>query len=151
MKRDELIQRLAKLAIQDAEEAVCRERELHGLSGPVHAGDLLVVSADATIIHWLVVKPHPDDPHLLFTVPADDNPEVGPADVAVTEEHACGPLTLRCGSGLWIESNFLDPKQRAGRVGEDVLHSVAQCSGSWWTVPSNPTQNNLLSMPTLTT
>jgi hypothetical protein len=129
MNRQDLIKRATKLARKAAAEARHRETELASIRGPVRPGDLVVIPADASVIQWLIVKRHPDDRQLLFAVPADDNPEIGPADVSIPDEHPWGPATCRCSFGLWVEADLLDPPQRAGRVDEEVLGPVRSVLG----------------------
>ena len=124
MDRRSLIDSLTKLATATAAEAKAREEELAAMRGPTRPGDLIVIPTDTAVIHWLIVKAHPEDPQILFAVPADDNPETGPADVRVPAEHPWGPVTLRCGFGLWVEADLLDPPRRAGVMGEEVLGPV---------------------------
>src|SRR5262249_43617965 len=124
MKRHELIDRLTKLASAASANARRCEEELTRLHGPARAGDLIIIPTGAAVIHWLIVKPHPEAPQLLFAVPADDNPETGPGDVHVPKEHSWGPVTLRCSFGLWLESDLFDSPERAGIMGEEVLGQV---------------------------
>ena len=124
MDRRSLIDSLTKLATATATEAKAREEELAAMRGPTRPGDLIVIPTDTAVIHWLIVKAHPEDPQILFAVPADDNPETGPADVRVPAEHPWGPVTLRCGFGLWVEADLLDPPRRAGVMREEVLGPV---------------------------
>jgi hypothetical protein len=129
MDRRSLIDRLTKLATATAAEAKAREEELAAMRGPARPGDLIVIPTDTAVIHWLIVKAHPEDPQILFAVPADDNPETGPADVRVPAEHPWGPVTLRCGFGLWVEADLLDPPRRAGVMHEEVLGPVQAVLG----------------------
>src|SRR5690242_2367781 len=109
MKRQEMINRLARMAGQAAAQARRREVARACVQGPPRPGDLVVIPTAAPVIHWLLVKVHPEDSRLLFAVPADDNPEAGPDDVRVPEDRPWGPATFRCGFGLWVEGDLLDP------------------------------------------
>lgn len=129
MKRKELIERLAQLAVQDAQQGKKREQQVPPGSWPPRPGDLVVLATGAQVIHWLLVKTHPDAHHLLFAVPVDDNPAAGPADMVLAESHPDSPLTLRCGAGLWIEADLIDPPVRVGTLGEDVLKPVRAMLG----------------------
>jgi hypothetical protein len=129
MKRQEMIERLAQLARESAAQTRRREEELARVQGPPRPGDLVVIPTTAPVIHWLLVKAHPEDSRLLFAVPADDNPEVGPDDVRAPEGHLWGPATFRCSFGLWIEADLLGPPWRVGQFGEEVLGSVRAVLG----------------------
>ena len=129
MDRRSLIDHSTKLATATAAEVKAREGELAAMRGPARPGDLIIIPTDTAVIHWLLVKAHPEDSQILFAVPADDNPETGPADVRVPAEHPWGPVTLRCGFGLWVEADLLDPPRRAGAMDEEVLHPVQAVLG----------------------
>ena len=120
---------MTSLARRAAAASKRREGELARVRGPAVPGDLIILPSGTTVIHWLIVKTHPDDENLLFAVLADDNPETGPGDLRVPREHPWGPITLRCGFGLWIESELIDPPRRAGLMGEELVGSVRKVLG----------------------
>lgn len=67
-----------------------------------------------TPLEWAVVHPGEDEESRWFVVPADQNSLAGTRDVVVPSSAECGPLTLRCGRGLWIGSKDFDFQQRSG-------------------------------------
>jgi hypothetical protein len=86
-----------------------------------------VFRAPAAIgVQWAVLLAHPDDPALLFAVPADDNPLAGTGDLDVPAVAACGPLTLRCGHGLWIPAADLAREPHTGFLEEEYLQQARQ-------------------------
>src|SRR5262245_36477151 len=88
--------------------------------GPPAPGDLYVFRLDAEVAPaWLVVRAHPDDSHLLLSVPVDDFPWAGPPDVILPQGR-----TARCGQALWVPAGHLLPALRAGSVPEDVVRLV---------------------------
>jgi hypothetical protein len=106
-------------AIAQAEKKCASARAIER-SGPAEPGDLFdfAFPADPLLV-WAVVLVHPDDPYLLYAIPADLNPLQGAADVAVPEHSMAGPLTLRCGCGMWIRQTDFGSGRRSG-----VLESI---------------------------
>jgi hypothetical protein len=129
MKRDELIKRLTKRATADARAARDKQQALGRNRGPLRPGDLVIVPTRSAVRHWLLVKSHPDDAHIVFAVPADDNPEVGPSDYALPTDNLLAPLTLRAGAGVWLDIDLLETDQRSGTLGEEVLAPVRMLLG----------------------
>jgi hypothetical protein len=90
-------------------------------------GDLYVFGPEAEgALRWLVVREHPDDPSLLFLVPADDSPLAGTPDVPLPRDLVSGPRTVRCGEGVWASAVQLRPDFRAGSVPAEALRLVRQ-------------------------
>lgn len=94
-------------------------------SGPVELspqlGDLWVLpQTAATEVEWAVISVDPHTQQLLI-VPADTQPLVGSEDVSVPDEAPGGPLSLRCGHGVWVPPDLLDPLLRTGRLGQESL------------------------------
>ena len=56
----------------------------------------------------------------VLVVPADSVPLSGSADVAIQAQDPCGPLTLRCGVGQWIDG-ALPPDERTGALAPEAL------------------------------
>jgi hypothetical protein len=129
MNRDALIRSLTKCAVADARATRQKQRALAQTTGSLRPGDLVVLPTRSAVRHWLLVKPHSDDAHLVFAVPADDNPEVGPSDFALPTDHPMAPLTLRAGSGVWLDTDLLETDQRDGTAGEEVLASLRTLLG----------------------
>lgn len=74
------------------------EQQADRLAGP---GDVYMLEEGVDeAIEWVALEP---DGGRWFLVPADTVPLVGSADVAVPAARPCGPLYLRCGSGLWLD------------------------------------------------
>lgn len=129
MKRQDLIRRATRLATEAANNARRYDEELALIQGPARPGDVVVIPTGAPVIHWLIVKAHPDDAKLLFAVPADDNPEIGCADIAVPNEHPWGPMSVRCGFGIWLDADLLDAPRRTGVVSHEMLAAVRMVLG----------------------
>jgi hypothetical protein len=56
-----------------------------------------------------------------YCVPADDHPFVGSADVTVPEDADFGPMTLRCGLGLWLNETQLSTQKRSGTIPTETV------------------------------
>lgn len=106
---------LRQLATKIETKRVQKEKKLSARSQQPQAGDIFIFDIPETIgLQWVVLMPHPDNEQLLFTIPADDNPMVGSTDIALSENTTCGPLTLRCGCGVWIHKTDFDINDRVG-------------------------------------
>jgi hypothetical protein len=144
MKRRELVVEMTRLARDAAGKAVRREAELAAARGPAVPGDVLIIPTNPPLIHWLIVKLHPEASQHLFMVPGDNGAAVGPADVGVAEDHPWGPITFRCGSGLWADADLLARLQRAGVMGEEVLQQVRTVLAGLAAGTLRPTDEQLL-------
>ncbi len=71
-------------------------------------------------IEWAVLRLGASG-ETLFAIPADIDTRRGSRDVEVPPEAAAGPLTLRCGQGLWLAKRAFGPTLQSGRL--DALHS----------------------------
>ncbi len=100
--------------------------ELEGRQGePPEPGDLFVLpESTEQPVEWLVVDSGPARRDQLRVVPADSQPLVGTADVAVADDEPGGPLALRCGHGVRIDNALLDAGTRTGRVAGETLERV---------------------------
>lgn len=100
--------------------------ELERRSGePPRPGDLyVVVQSSEQPLEWLVVDAEPARRDRLLVVPADPQPLVGSADVAVAGDEPGGPLALRCGHGVEIDAALLDADMRTGSVAVETLDQV---------------------------
>jgi hypothetical protein len=79
------------------------EQAISSRVGPPRIGDVYVFrTADEIRIRWAVVSVHPDEPDLLFIVPADDHPMHGGTDISLASDQPIGPLVLRCALGIWV-------------------------------------------------
>jgi hypothetical protein len=65
---------------------------------------------------WVILRQNEQNPELLLTVPADDNPLVGSSDIKLPYSALCSPLTLRCQESLLIHKNQFKLWQRVGLV-----------------------------------
>ncbi len=83
-------------------------------SAPPRPGDVYLLPETAELaIEWAVIVEEPGSGRYLV-VPADTHPLVGSADVGVPEEGKSGPLSLRCGFGMWLAAEAFDPQRRTG-------------------------------------
>ncbi|MCP4664491.1 MAG: hypothetical protein GY856_54600 [bacterium] len=83
-------------------------------SAPPRPGDVYLLPETAELaIEWAVIAEEPGSGSLLV-VPADTHPLVGSADVGVPDEAKSGPLSLRCGFGVWLGAEAFDPQRRTG-------------------------------------
>jgi hypothetical protein len=122
-RRDELRRKIDEAVRRHAQV----EAELCAASAPIFPGDLLLFDVPVDIpLEWAVIFPHPDDAGLWFVVPADQHPMVGSTDVEVPEFAMCGPLTLRCGRGLWIHGDDLDLELRSGRLESEYVDQARE-------------------------
>jgi hypothetical protein len=113
-----LTRRNAETSIDMAGETKC---------GPPEPGDIyLAPSRQAAIVDWAVIQPHPDNASLLYFVPVDDHPLVGAGDVVVPRRTAGSRLVLRCGDGLWAQSDHFDVRLWTGRIGQEYVQAARQ-------------------------
>ena len=73
-------------------------------------GDVFRFEGERRPLGWAALLAHPYEVDWLYVVPADREPFVGSADVAVAGPGE-PPLVLRCGLGIWLTRDQL----RAGR------------------------------------
>ena len=85
-------------------------------------------------VFWVVINRHPDDPELIFAVPADTNTLIGSFDVPIPESALFGPLSLRLGRGLWLMETIFEPSQRVGMIetlfmdrAQFIMSRIARC------------------------
>ncbi len=62
-------------------------------------------------LDWVVVNDHPDNPALVYVVPADGHPLAGLGDVVVREAGR-ERISLRCGRGAWVRRDELVSERR---------------------------------------
>jgi tetratricopeptide (TPR) repeat protein len=87
---------------------------------PAAVGDLFLLPQDGgSPLEWAVLVSHPHRPGLLLVVPADTHPLVGSSDLAVPAGSPSGPLSLRCGFGVWLDDSFLRPELRSGALDQE--------------------------------
>jgi len=92
--------------------------------GPI-PGDLFWFEVDGRLSFWAVIIEHPEDPELLYTVPADKFPLIGSCDVLIPTEALFGPLSVRAGYGIWLRSGFLKREgHRFGFLEKEFLKAV---------------------------
>ncbi len=88
---------------------------------PPGPGDVYLLSEGMDeAIEWVVLE---QDGERWFAVPADTVPLAGSADVAVPAARPCGPLCLRCGSGLWLDRPP-DAGERTGTLAPEDLEQA---------------------------
>lgn len=91
---------------------------------PPRPGDLFALAETADFgIEWLVLD-RADVPSRVLLVPVDTNPLAGSADVEMPPSHPLGPLTLRCGYGVWIDPGGLQPADRTGVLDDETLEAA---------------------------
>lgn len=121
MDRDDLRESLETRARQRAREVDASLEEDADSRRPPRPGDLYALEETAEYaIEWLVLD-RADVPSRVLLVPADTNPLAGSADVEIPPGHPLGPLTLRCGYGVWIDPDGLRPKDRTGMLDDATL------------------------------
>ena len=92
---------------------------------PPRPGDLYVMAeAVEQPLEWLVVDADPARSGRLWVVPADSQPLVGSADIAVADDQPGGPLALRCGHGVEIDAALLVAEMRTGSIASEILDRV---------------------------
>jgi hypothetical protein len=106
---------------------------------PPAPGDLFVAAATREFpVEWLVVELAPRPPARWLVLPADTNPLLGSADLALPTGAAAGPLSLRCRYGVWLACGALDPALRTGRVAPEVVAGALRRHGLTGTPPDLP-------------
>ncbi len=65
---------------------------------------------------WVILRQDEQNPELLLTVPADDNPLVGSSDIKLPDSALSSPLTLRCQKSLFIHKKQFELWRRVGLV-----------------------------------
>lgn len=91
---------------------------------PPRPGDLFAPAETADLgVEWLVLD-RADVPSRVLLVPADTNPLAGSADVEAHPDRPAGPLTIRCGYGVWIDPDNLEPGDRTGAVDDATLETA---------------------------
>jgi hypothetical protein len=100
--------------------------ELAGRRGqPAAPGDLYLCAATREFpLEWLVVARAGRRRPLLLVFPADTNPLLGEADLAVPATAAAGALSLRCRHGVWVREDALEPGLRTGHLPADDARKV---------------------------
>ena len=84
-------------------------------------GRLFVCPATADLaVEWAVIA-QADDSRRFLLVPADVHPSVGSADVGLDTSAAGGPLGLRCGFAVWVDSDRLDGARCTGYLEPEDL------------------------------
>jgi hypothetical protein len=120
--------RRARLALDAAAAGRRAARALdRAADAPPVPGELFVLRETAAFaVEWLVVERHGSDHDRLFVVPADTNPLLGGDDWTVSGDAAAGPLSLRCGFGLWLPASRLEGRLRVGAVTPASLAQAAR-------------------------
>jgi hypothetical protein len=120
---------LIRRAYAAAESAVGLVQSRQGR--PADVGDLFVLpEAGDFPLEWAVVARHPHRPGLFLVVPADTHPLVGSTDLAVPSGRSSGPLSLRCGLGVWLEEGHLRPALRSGVLESEDIDVVLRLQRS---------------------
>jgi len=77
--------------------------------------DIFMFDYPETIdFEWVILRQDTKNPDFFLTIPADDNPMVGSADVDLPDSALCSPLTLRCQHGLLVHKDTFNIEQRIG-------------------------------------
>lgn len=71
-------------------------------------------------LEWLVLRLETATGQGLL-VPADAMSWIGSSDVAVEDDTVAGPLSVRCGDGLWLDHDVLVGDRRSGAIGANDL------------------------------
>ena len=101
-----------------------RQRLVESRKGAPQPGDLFQSPVAAADVLWAVIQSDTEDNQRLFLVPADDHPLAGITDVAVPRDEVCGPLVLRCGSGVWFPADQLNTDSRVGALAERFVRDA---------------------------
>lgn len=115
--------RMESLAARSREPSADLAAQLEARRGLSPApGDLFLLPAAADLpVEWAVLDRRPGAAGEVLTVLADTCPLVGSADVAVPAGAPGGPLSLRCGFGLWLPAAAFDPALRTGLLAQDAV------------------------------
>lgn len=111
----------------EAARATARERRALEGRGPGEPGTLFVHPATADHgVEWLVLAREDAGAGRVLVVAADTYPLAGAADLELGGDHpggqrTGGPLTLRCGFGLWLETGVLEAARVTGRLEPDTV------------------------------
>lgn len=127
MSGSSLSGRRLALAEEMARAAGRAEAAVRSRAGEAAApGDRFVLEATADWpVEWVLLERHGERPKFL-AVPADTQPLVGAADVAVPAGSAAGALSLRCRFPVWLEAGQLDLALRVGAIDEISLAKARQ-------------------------
>jgi len=94
-------------------------------TNPEPAGSLFIFDLPVEVpVQWCVIFQHPSNEDLWFTVPGDEFPLVGTKDVELPAGSDCGPLNLRCQSGVWVHTDFFSTAQRFGEIAPIFVEQV---------------------------
>jgi len=114
-------------------EDALKQRKITPEIGDVYLFKLDDVPEDMAVF-WSILYKHPEDPKLLFTVPADTDTLIGSLDVAIPEPALYGPLSLRLGRGLWLMESMFKPASRVGIIeslfvnrAQFIMSRIASC------------------------
>jgi hypothetical protein len=91
-------------------------------------GGLYLLPATAELpVEWAVLEAGPGIARPLL-VPADAQPFVGRADLAVPSDEPCGPLALRCGFAVRVQETAYEPQtwKRTGSLTPETLALTRQ-------------------------
>ena len=106
-----------KLVVKRKEKEQKLAEKLNSLPNSPQDGDIFLFKQGGEVaLEWVVLFSHYKNDSLLLTVPADDNPMAGSTDITISEEALCGPLTLRCGQGVWIHKSDFQMTLRVGLI-----------------------------------
>ncbi|MCP3959120.1 MAG: hypothetical protein GY719_14815 [bacterium] len=90
-------------------------------------GDLFVLPQSSELpVEWTILENDDMGPGRLLVVPADGNPMLGSADIAVPVDAERGALSLRCGFGVWTEAGIFAPELCTGRLETEHLERARQ-------------------------
>src|SRR4051812_278088 len=94
---------------------------------PPALGDLYLLSATAQLpVEWALIARRPDRPSLVLAVPADSFPFLVGSDVEVPAGSAAGPLSLRCGFGVWLEESLFTPDLFVGALELELCEQASR-------------------------
>jgi hypothetical protein len=104
-------------------------------AGPPAPGDLFVLAATSGLpVEWAVLDRRTGRPGFsgkageLLVVPADTQPLTGSADVEVPAGAPGGPLSLRCGFGIWVDAGLFAAATRSGALSPETVAEALQRS-----------------------
>ncbi len=104
---------------------------------PPALGDLYLLAATAQLpVEWALIARRPDRPSLVLAVPADSFPFLVGSDVEVPAGSATGPLSLRCGFGVWLEESLFTPDLFVGALEPELCERASRAVME--TVESSP-------------
>lgn len=124
MDRENRRRTLEERALEQARQIEAAAPSADDLRRPPLPGDLFALAETADFgLEWLVLD-RADVPSRLLLVPADTHPLAGSADVELPSRHPLAPLTLRCGYGVWIDPDELEPEDRTGVLDDATLEEA---------------------------